>query len=48
VLFRSAAVRFRAHELDLAALDGVVVAVVSGGNVDPAQYRELLTSPVPN
>ncbi|MBA3876459.1 MAG: threonine dehydratase [Anaerolinea sp.] len=43
-----AAVRFRAHELDLAALDGVVVAVVSGGNVDPAQYRELLTSPVPN
>lgn len=42
-----AAARFRAHELRLAGLDGAVVAVVSGGNVDPERYRDLLASPVP-
>jgi threonine dehydratase len=25
-----------------------VVAVVSGGNIDPERYRELLASPVPD
>lgn len=42
-----AAARFRTGELGLAGLDGTVVAVISGGNVDPARYRELLASPVP-
>jgi len=42
-----AAARFHAGELGLAALGGTVVAVVSGGNVDPARYLELLASPVP-
>ena len=42
-----AAARFRARELGLATVSGTVVAVVSGGNVDPAGYRELLASPVP-
>ena len=42
-----AAARFHAPELGLAGLEGTVVAIVSGGNVDPARYRELLTSPVP-
>ena len=42
-----AAARFHGGELGLAGLAGTVVAVVSGGNVDPARYRELLASPVP-
>jgi len=42
-----AAGRFRAREARLRALDGVVVAVVSGGNVDPARYEALLRSPLP-
>jgi threonine dehydratase len=42
-----AAARFRAVEAGLDRLAGTVVAVVSGGNVDPARYRELLRSPVP-
>jgi threonine dehydratase len=42
-----AALRFDAAELGLAALRGPAVAVVSGGNVDPVRYRELLGSPVP-
>ncbi len=44
-----AAARFRAREAGLAGIgpDGVVVAVVSGGNVDPARYLELLASPDP-
>ena len=42
-----AAARFHGRELGLAGLAGTVVAVVSGGNVDPAHYRELLASPVP-
>ena len=43
-----AAARFRAREAAIDALDGTVVAVVSGGNVDPARYLELLESPIPS
>ena len=39
-----AALRFRAHEAGLTGLPGPIVAVVSGGNVDPARYLELLGS----
>ncbi len=42
-----AALRFRANEAGLAGLAGLagpIVAVVSGGNVDPARYLELLGS----
>jgi threonine dehydratase len=42
-----AAMTFHAGELDLAAAAGSIVAVVSGGNVDPDQYRDLLASPIP-
>ena len=42
-----AAARYRADELGLSAVRGTVVAVVSGGNVDPARYLELLASPLP-
>jgi len=42
-----AAAAFRAREAGIAGLDGTVVAVVSGGNVDPDLYRELLASPLP-
>ena len=42
-----AAMAFHAHELGLDGLDGAVVAVVSGGNVDPAEYREYLKAPIP-
>jgi threonine dehydratase len=42
-----AALAFRSVELGLDRLDGPVVAVVSGGNVDPDVYLELLRSPVP-
>ncbi|MCI0584364.1 MAG: threonine/serine dehydratase [Chloroflexi bacterium] len=42
-----AAARFHGAELGLVGIEGTVVAIVSGGNVDPARYRELLTSPVP-
>ncbi len=38
-----AALRFRAREAGLAGLAGALVAVVSGGNVDPARYRQLLS-----
>jgi threonine dehydratase len=41
-----AAARFRAREAGLTGLDGTVVAVVSGGNVDPDRYRALLASPL--
>jgi threonine dehydratase len=37
-----AALRFRAAEAGLENEDGPVVAIVSGGNVDPGRYRELL------
>jgi threonine dehydratase len=43
-----AAGRFRASEAGVAGLTGTVVAVVSGGNVDPGRYLELLRSPVPD
>jgi len=42
-----AAVAFRATEIGAPAVKGSVVAVVSGGNVDPERYRELLGSPIP-
>jgi len=42
-----AAARFRAIEAGIAGLRGTVVAVVSGGNVDPERYEELLRSPLP-
>ena len=44
----TAALRFRARESGVAGIGGPVVAVVSGGNVDPQQYRELLLAPVPD
>ena len=40
-----AAAAFHARELGLESLSGTVVAVVSGGNVDPARYRSLLAAP---
>jgi threonine dehydratase len=39
--------RFHASEAGLAGLDGPIVGVVSGGNVDPERFRELLQSPIP-
>jgi threonine dehydratase len=42
-----AALAFHARELGLDRVDGPVVAVVSGGNVDPARYREYLDAPIP-
>ncbi|HET9852395.1 MAG TPA: threonine/serine dehydratase [Candidatus Limnocylindrales bacterium] len=42
-----AAARFRAREAGIASGQGTVVAVVSGGNVDPERYAELLRSPLP-
>ena len=43
-----AALAFRAEEAGLDVLDGPVVAVVSGGNVDADRYREYLAAPIPN
>ena len=44
-----AAARFRAREAGIAEIapPGTIVAIVSGGNVDPERYRDLLGSPVP-
>jgi threo-3-hydroxy-L-aspartate ammonia-lyase len=42
-----AALAFHAEEAGVEDLNGPVVAVVSGGNVDPDRYRELLESPLP-
>jgi threonine dehydratase len=42
-----AALAFRAAEAGVADLDGPIVAIVSGGNVDPDRYRELLAAPIP-
>ena len=42
-----AAMRFRAAEAGLAALDGPIVGVVSGGNVDPDRYLEYLRAELP-
>jgi threonine dehydratase len=42
-----AALAYRSAEAGLDGLDGPVVAVVSGGNVDPERYRALLEAPLP-
>lgn len=42
-----AALAYRAAEAGIEGLDGPVVAVVSGGNVDPERYRAYLDAPVP-
>jgi threonine dehydratase len=42
-----AAARFQAAAAGLIGLKGTVVAVVSGGNVDPARYLEYLEAPIP-
>ena len=42
-----AALAFHAAELGLDGAVGPVVAVVSGGNVDPELYMELLRAPIP-
>jgi threonine dehydratase len=43
-----AAIAYRADELGSADLDGDLVGVVSGGNVDPAAYRAYLETPLPD
>jgi threonine dehydratase len=43
-----AALRFRAREAGLDGVAGPVVAVVSGGNVDPDRYRTYLEAPLPS
>jgi threonine dehydratase len=42
-----AAACFRAGAAGLDGLDGTVVAVISGGNVDPDRYRAYLEAPIP-
>jgi threonine dehydratase len=42
-----AAIAFHRGELGLEGLEGPVVGIVSGGNVDPAQYRAYLEAPLP-
>ena len=42
-----AAMAFRSAEAGLDGLDGPIVAVVSGGNVDPERYRAFLEAPLP-
>jgi threonine dehydratase len=42
-----AAMRFHAAEAGLRGLEGPIVGVVSGGNVDPDRYLDYLGSPVP-
>jgi threonine dehydratase len=42
-----AAMRFHAEEAGLTGLDGPIVGVVSGGNVDPDRYLAYLEAPVP-
>jgi threonine dehydratase len=42
-----AALAFRSAAAGLRGLDRPVVAIVSGGNVDPDRYRELLHAPIP-
>lgn len=42
-----AAMRFHAAEAGLTGLDGPIVGVVSGGNVDPDRYLAYLEAPVP-
>ena len=43
-----AALAFHAAEAGIAEADGPVVAVVSGGNVDPDRYRAYLAAPLPD
>jgi threonine dehydratase len=43
-----AAIVYRREELGIPDLDGDVVGVVSGGNVDAAQYRTYLETPLPD
>jgi threonine dehydratase len=43
----AAAIRFHREELGLDGVDGSVVAVLSGGNVDPERYLEYLRAPIP-
>jgi threonine dehydratase len=42
-----AAMVFHSRELGLDREAGSIVAVVSGGNVDPERYREYLAAPIP-
>ena len=42
-----AGLAFRSAEAGLVGLDGPIVAVISGGNVDPKRYLEFLRAPVP-
>jgi threonine dehydratase len=42
-----AALAFHARKLGLDGDDGPIVAIASGGNVDPERYLELLEAPVP-
>jgi len=42
-----AALAFHARALGLGSAGGPVVAIVSGGNVDPERYREYLEAPIP-
>jgi threo-3-hydroxy-L-aspartate ammonia-lyase len=42
-----AAMAFRSAEAGIAGLAGPIVAVVSGGNVDPDRYRAFLAAPLP-
>jgi threonine dehydratase len=42
-----AAARFAAAAAGVDGDEGTLVAIVSGGNVDPERYRELLASPLP-
>jgi threonine dehydratase len=43
-----AGIVYRADELGIPGLDGDVVGVVSGGNVDAARYRSYLEMPLPD
>ena len=43
-----AAATFRAAEAGLTGIEGSVVVLVSGGNVDPDRYREYLEAPIPD
>jgi threonine dehydratase len=42
-----AAMAFDAREAGLDGLTGPIVAIVSGGNVDPERYRTFLAAPLP-
>jgi threonine dehydratase len=44
----AAAVRFHREALGLDGVDGSVVAVLSGGNVDPERYLDYLRAPIPS